>query len=167
MAEWPLESSTATDPHATAFTGGDGRPIGQRRGRVAAVPADVESTGLRPVLEAAHEKSPLDIACVEPVAIDRPASCRIRHPRHQARAVRPLGESPPETYGVPDTEFTRVSSVTVANMRPDTTRVFYSGPKSVKPFTTRTMYWLLHVVAAHGQTMQSGTPALIFTNICW
>jgi hypothetical protein len=93
-AEWPLESSTATDPHATAFTGGDGRPIGQRRGRVAAVPADVESTGLRPVLEAAHEKSPLDIACVEPVAIDRPASCRIRHPRHQARAVRPPGRVP-------------------------------------------------------------------------
>ena len=80
--------------HAAAFTGGDGRSIGQRRGRVAAVPADVESTGLRPVLEAACEKSLLDIAGVEPIAIDRSASCRISHPRHQARAVRPPGRVP-------------------------------------------------------------------------
>src|SRR6185437_8872158 len=59
-AELPLESATATDPYAAALAGGGGGSIGQRRGRVAAVPADVESTRLRPVLEAAGEECPLD-----------------------------------------------------------------------------------------------------------
>jgi hypothetical protein len=46
-AELLLEGATATDPDAAALTGGDGRSIGQRRGRVAAVPAHVEGTELR------------------------------------------------------------------------------------------------------------------------
>jgi len=93
-AELPLESATATDPYAAALAGGDGCSIGQRRGRVAAVPADVESTRLRPVLEAAGEECPLDIAGVEPIAIDRSATCRVSDPRNQSRAVRAPGRVP-------------------------------------------------------------------------
>ena len=77
-----------------ALTGGDRRAVGQRGGGVTAVPPDVEGAGLRPVLEAAGEQSPLDIAGVEPVAVDRSASCRISDPRNQARAVRAPGRVP-------------------------------------------------------------------------
>jgi hypothetical protein len=91
VAELPLEGATATDAYAAAFTGGDGGAIGQRRGGVTAVPADVEGTGLRSVPEAAREQSPLDVAGVEPIAIDRSATCRISQPRHQAGAVRAPG----------------------------------------------------------------------------
>jgi hypothetical protein len=84
VADLALESPTTADLDAATLTGGDGRPIGQRRGRVAAVPADVESAGLRPVLEATCEESPLDIAGVEPIAIDRTATCRVSDPRNQA-----------------------------------------------------------------------------------
>jgi len=143
-AELPLESATATDPYAAALAGGDGCSIGQRRGRVAAVPADVESTRLRPVLEAAGEECPLDIAGVEPIAIDRSATCRVSDPRNQSRAVCAQGRVPPEMYGVPETELTSVNSVTVANMRPDATRAFCNAPKSVTPFTTRALYCLVH-----------------------
>src|SRR6185436_18347100 len=93
-AELPRESATATDPYAAALAGGGGCSIGQRRGRVAAVPADVESTRLRPVLEAAGEECPLDIAGVEPIAIDRSATCRVSDPRNQSRAVRAPGRVP-------------------------------------------------------------------------
>jgi hypothetical protein len=56
----------------------------------------------------------------------------------------PRGESPPETYGVPETEFMSVNSVTVANMRPDATRGFCNAPKSVTPFTSRVHLGPLH-----------------------
>jgi hypothetical protein len=80
VAELLLEGATATDAHPAALTGGDRGSVGQRGRGVATVPADVEGAGLRPVLEASGEQSPFDIAGVEPIAIDGPASCRIRHP---------------------------------------------------------------------------------------
>jgi hypothetical protein len=62
-------------------------------------------------------------------------------------------------YGVPETELTSVSSVTVANMRPDVTRVVCNAPKSVTPFTCRAMYCVLHVVGS-GQQRINPTPSL-------
>jgi hypothetical protein len=47
----------------------------------------------------------------------------------------PAGESPPVTYGVPDTELTSVNSVATANMTTDVNRAFWSPPKSVTTFT--------------------------------
>jgi hypothetical protein len=43
-------------------------------------------------------------------------------------------------YGVPDTEFTSVSNVAIANMRPDVNRVVCNPPKSVTPFTIHIAY---------------------------
>jgi hypothetical protein len=62
---------------------------------------------------------------------------------HETRPEQsvPAGESPPVTYGVPETELTSVNNVATANMRPDVNRAFCSQPKSVTTFTEN------HVIA--------------------
>jgi hypothetical protein len=135
VTELPLVGATATHAHAAAFTGGDGSPIGKRRGGMTAVPADVE-------------RSP---------ETGRPVAALVTPVTKPEQSV-PRGESPPETYGVPATEFTSVNSVTVANMPPDATRGFCSAPKSVTPFTTRVMYRVLHEMACTATKFNQSSP---------
>lgn len=45
VGEFGLVGATATDPHATAFTTGYGRAIGQRHRRVVAIPTDHQGIG--------------------------------------------------------------------------------------------------------------------------
>ena len=116
MVELRLVRAAATDLHSAAFAGGHRSAIGQCRGGVAAVPADVEGAGLCAVLEPTRKQCLLDIPGVESIPVDGPAGRRVGHPGDQARAVVPAGESPPVTYGVPDTELTSVKSVAIANM---------------------------------------------------
>jgi hypothetical protein len=58
----------------------------------------------------------------------------------------PRGESPPDTYGVPETWLTSVSSVAVANpiMRSDTSNEICSSPKFVAAITFRETRRLLN-----------------------
>jgi hypothetical protein len=66
----------------------------------------------------------------------------------------PLGESPPETYGVPETEFTSVNSVTVANMRPDANRSWEEASKSVMATTIRGGYRMAHGILLRCRAIQ-------------
>ena len=91
LGELPLVSTSATNPDAAALAGRDRRPVGQGRGGVATVPSDVECARLGAVLEASRLESALDIAGIEPVAIDRTTGRGVGYEGHQARAVRAGG----------------------------------------------------------------------------
>ena len=82
-----LEGAPAADLHSAALAGRDGRAVGQRRGGVPAVPADIEGAGLGPVLEASRLQSAFDVAGVEPAAVDRAPGRGVTHEGDQARAV--------------------------------------------------------------------------------
>ncbi|BBX37244.1 hypothetical protein MMAGJ_65260 [Mycolicibacterium mageritense] len=58
----------------------------------------------------------------------------------------PAGVSPPEMYGVPETDWTSAISdaVAIANMRPDVNSRKTGPPKYVTPFTIKIGYWLVH-----------------------
>jgi hypothetical protein len=64
----------------------------------------------------------------------RPVAALVTHETRPEQSV-PAGESPPVTYGVPDTELTSVKSVATANMTTDVNRAFCSQPKFVTTFT--------------------------------
>ena len=103
MAELRLVGAAATNAHATAFAAGDRSSVGQRHRGVAAVPADHQSAGRGPVLEATCQQRRLFIAGVEPAAESRPVGCDVRYQGGQTRTVRTrAAEFPPVTYGVPD-----------------------------------------------------------------
>jgi hypothetical protein len=72
-----------------------------------------------------------------------PVAALVTHETRPEQSV-PRGESPPEMYGVPDTECTSVKSVTVANMRPDANRSCERASKSVTATTIRDWNWLVH-----------------------
>jgi hypothetical protein len=64
----------------------------------------------------------------------RPVAALVTQETNPEQSV-PDGESPPVTYGVPDTELTSVNSVATANMPTDVNRAIYSSPKFVTTFT--------------------------------
>ncbi len=81
----------------------------------------------------------------------RPVAALVTHETKPEQSV-PDGESPPVTYGVPDTELTSVKSVATANMTTDVNRAICGLPKSVTtfteiavtPFTPSRIYGLVH-----------------------
>ena len=64
----------------------------------------------------------------------RPVAALVTHETKPEQSV-PAGESPPVTYGVPETELTSVKSAATANMSSDANRAFWGPPKSVTTFT--------------------------------
>lgn len=91
VGEFGLVGATATDPHATAFTTGYGRAIGQRHRRVVAIPTDHQGIGGGSLLKAPSRQGGFLVAGVEPISENRPGRRRIRYPRSQLRAVGPGG----------------------------------------------------------------------------
>ena len=64
----------------------------------------------------------------------RPVAALVTQETNPEQSV-PDGESPPVTYGVPETELTSVNNVATANMTTDVNRAFCNPPKSVTTFT--------------------------------
>jgi hypothetical protein len=64
----------------------------------------------------------------------RPVAALVTQETSPEQSV-PAGESPPVTYGVPETELTSVNNVATANMTTDVNRAFCNPPKSVTTFT--------------------------------
>ncbi|GAS87348.1 putative uncharacterized protein [Mycolicibacterium brisbanense] len=61
----------------------------------------------------------------------------------------PAGVSPPEIYGVPETDWTSAISdaVAIANMRRDVNSRQTGLTKYVTPFTRAIHYWLVHAIS--------------------
>ena len=84
---WALEGAAATDADTAALTGGHRGAVGQRHGRVAAVPADVQRAWRGAGQEATGAQGGLFVAGVEPVSVDGPAGGGVGHPGRQSGAV--------------------------------------------------------------------------------
>lgn len=137
MSELGLVCPAATNSHAVAFTAGYRCSIRQRHRCMTAIPADHQSARGGSVFEAACQQGWFFIPGVEPIAENRPLGSHIDTQEAKPEQSVPAAESPPVTYGVPETCSSRPISVAKTNMRRDINNKIRNAPKFVAAITFR------------------------------